>query len=196
MSRLEEELKMAMRREPAPPGFVERVIDRVNSEPPARIRTGRKGWRSLFASLFGRLELPRLNVAQAALAFAVVIAITVAAFFLTRPAHQPGPLQAGGGPAAAGEEPARKNENVAPNSPANSHVELKDSKPRPKENRAFKHSVFVSKVNQREETKQQPQPSSEAEAAKEQVMLALQLVSSTLGDAQRSVQGQDYGRSR
>jgi hypothetical protein len=196
MNRLEEELRLALRREPAPAGFVEKVVDRVAREPMRPRSRLLDRWRR---ALLGWFEFSPFGMRAAVAAAVILLAVGLFAFWLTRSGQrtrtstpqetaqtppqnptQPGTVDKGsqstvGDERIGSDRSSVKNEFVHSASKRRTHQESK-----------------LSNASERI----QHHPSTEAEAAKEQVMLALQIASSTLGDARRSVQEEDSRRSR
>jgi hypothetical protein len=195
MNRLEEELRLAFRREPAPAGFVEKVVERVAREPVKPRSRLLDRWRR---ALIGWFEFSRPGLRGAVAAAVILLAVGLFAFWLTRSGQRPGTSTA--------QETAQKQpENpTQPGTADQTGSQSTVGDERNGSNRTgrndFVHSARRGRTHQDSKMshaaeRTQHHPSTEAEAAKERVMLALQIVSSTLGDARRSVQ-EDSVRSR
>jgi hypothetical protein len=184
MSRLDDELKMAFRREPAPNGFTERVMERVLQQQVEMESRRQKSWFRLLIGWLGGGNRRMLELAALALLLIAIGLIAYGVFHVPQP-EQIAKAEPGQGPAKLPDsvptQPPGPVEKMAQQGPAVTTVRTGRSfSPRPR------HQTHVKAA-----------PSVEAEAAKEQVMLALHIASSTLGDAQRSVQeDEDYRKSR
>lgn len=180
MSRLDDELKMAFRRQPAPAGFADKVMESIAAQRPVReSREPGRWWRSLFGWFGGNRLL------QAAVVAMLLIAIVVVAYrmFAIPPVRQM----------------ARGNERVEtppPEGPA-TRPGLPTDPVRDQRTSNTADSPAVTSRVRVPPRRPEVTHADEAEAAKEQVMLALQIASSTLADAQRSVQeDENYSKSR
>lgn len=178
MSRLDDELKLAFRREPAPTDFTDRVIQRVRLERRPSVVQQSSGWWRQLIRWFDTRNLRLVQVGAVALLLIALLAVAYRISHVTPPA-----------------ETAVDNPGVQSKPEP---IPLTPVTPVPSV------SPDLSVVPVRTPTTQPPRirhiqnaPSSEAEAAKEQVMLALQIASSTIGDAQRSVQeGEEFAKSK
>jgi hypothetical protein len=169
MSRLDDELRMAFRREPAPPGFTENLLERVREGNIQRVSRRREtGWWRL---VIGWFEMSNSRLARSAATVLAILVLALLAYKMTPRSRERGKTAVIQTP----QEP-RNEQGASPAPiPPDDGIVAGDSQPRP-------IKVVTTGVRHR-----LPQPSSEAEAAKEQVMLALHIASSTLGDAQRLV---------
>ncbi|HEX8091037.1 MAG TPA: hypothetical protein VF762_19440 [Blastocatellia bacterium] len=182
MSRLDDEMRIAFERKQAPPDFAARVLARINDAPAPR-----KNWWKKLAGLF---EQPKLRWVAIGVAASLLVAIGVAQYSRL---HE-SPFEQGA--SLARTDPGTKNdESVAAPDMAAAPDDAGDP--------AQRRSVVASRrhVNKRYAARApalnqpalavapKPQPvSAEAEAAKERVLFALQILDSTLADAQRVIQ--------
>lgn len=196
MSRLDDELRNAFRREQPSADFAARVLERIN-EPPALKRSW---WRAL-ADLF---QPPKLRWVAIGVAASLLVAIGVAQYRRIREAH----VEDGARIARTGVAPepgdAKKDERVdAPDAAAAGDVDKGDVDKGDVDKNEQRRTVAPSRrrVNRRDAARasalnqarlarapKEQTVSAEAEAAKERVIFALQIVGSTLSDAQRMIQ--------
>jgi hypothetical protein len=189
MSRLDDELRIAFKRKEPSIDFAARVLERINQTPAPK-----KNWWQTIVALF---EPPKLRWVAIGVAASLLIAIGVAqyrALHENRAEEQAGLAQANTEPEASGVD-TKKDDLVAPAlnavdkdekkrgvRPSHRAVDRRDRIARSAANQARLASAQKDKgVN------------AEAEAAKERVLFALQIVGSTLGDAQRVIQ-EDGGK--
>jgi len=173
MSRLDDELKIAFRREPAPAGFTDKVLARLAHETRQGKSPHRARWWRAVLAWFDSSNMRLIQVGVAILLFVLIAAV---AYRLTRHAPQEPVKQAVVTPKPDGADaPTQRADDTDQKS-----IATNDSQQEPQ----------APKRQRRRELR----PSSEAEAAKEQVMLALYVASSTLNDMQRSVQEGDNHR--
>jgi hypothetical protein len=175
MSRLDDELRMAFRRERPPVDFTDRVLERIARQPAPRLRW----WQSL-AALF---QPPKLRWVAIGATAALLVAIGAAQYARLRP------VVIDDSDTVAIEKPAAES-TPAPdgtNSPGPAR-EAPAPKLEPRPHRSFNHRLVAVSNRTRNNTRPQDRVvNPEAEAAKEKVMLALHIASTTLGDAQRAI---------
>jgi hypothetical protein len=179
MSRLDDELRVAFRRKEPSMDFAARLLERIN-EPPAP----KKSWWQKLVELF---EMPRVRWVAIGVAASLLVAISLAGY------------------RGLNEKPARDSATVASTVPAPETVapetgetDTKEEIAAPalrdknapgrnthKRNRAARVAINQSRLAG---LRKEPPVSPEAEAAKERVLFALQIVGSTLSDAQKVIQ--------
>jgi hypothetical protein len=169
MSRLDDELKLALGRTEPSPDFADRVMRELARRNEPRLSM----WRRV-AEMF---SAPRVRWAAAALACLLVLALGVGLFVRGRRVEPPQPQEAA---------------VVPPAPPANtdSHDETGTEPKRvtpPPNRRPRRPSQMVARRSGGNPDALQVK--SEGEAAKERLMLALRIASTTLNDAQRIVRG-------
>ncbi|HJQ68395.1 MAG TPA: hypothetical protein VKA70_05470 [Blastocatellia bacterium] len=169
MSRLDDELRAAFRRVEPSANFAERVIGRINNPPAPK----QSLWRR-FKSFF---EQPVARWVAVGVATSLLVAVFASQY---RQLQEATPEQHTA--TASPQPPAVKNEPVAPLPENQAPPEIK---PRPVRHRPAVNRNFLAQ--QRKER----QHRLEAEQAKEQIMLALQIASSTLNEANKMVRGDD-----
>jgi hypothetical protein len=199
MNRLEEELRITLRREPAPAGFVEKIVERVAKEPVKSRSSFLDRWRQAW---FGWFEISRPAMRGAVAAAVILLAVGLLAFWMTRSGERAATSDqeqvaqtAPANPAASDSRAEQRTPQPNAGSVDPGDSRLVRTRAEPSKSRRIVRTQSDSRVRNAPE-RIQHHPSSEAEAAKEQVMLALQIASSTLGDVQRSVQEADSRRSR
>jgi hypothetical protein len=193
MSRLDDELRIAFKREQPSMDFAARVLERINETPAPQ----RNWWRRL-AALF---EPPKLRWIAVGAAASLLVAIGVAQYQrLQRAAIEESAriarTDSSSGPGAADtkKDEIRKDESVAADT-----VAAPDGLDKVEHKRAA--ALPHRRVNRGDATRgpalnqarlaaapKERAVSAEAEAAKERVLFALQIVGSTLNDAQRMIQ--------
>ncbi len=189
MSRLDDELKRALRRQEPQADFLASVLARINEGPAPRPTV----WQRL-AALF---ELPKMRFAVAGAALALLI-ITGAAVFSQLRDDSPGPNQGAGEQATVAapgpDNSAGEQKSLSPQLQAGAASELTapQSEPKPREHKKIeprRRFVRSGMMARRHGPRQaEPKVSPEAEAAKVRVLFALQIASSTLKEAQRVIQ--------
>lgn len=180
MSRLDDELRRAFRREEPPADFTARVLARLD-EPLPQAKPSR--WRAIL-SIF---EMPRLGWAMAAAALVVVAIVSVWQFAPRQSAIDTNNGVASTEPQPVVESPKIENKAAPEIATRNEKVKTDaasapnkiDRKARP----AIDRRQVIAKLPA-------PKVDPEAEAAKQKVLFALQLASDTLNDAQRAIQGE------
>jgi hypothetical protein len=176
MSRLDDELKVAFRRKQPSIDFAARVLERIN-EPPAP----KKNWRQVLARFF---EPPKLRWVAIGVAASLLVAIATGGYRLLQqePVEKSTPFASTIPAPETGVSGANKNEVVpAPVMPGK----------KPHRQIIKKREVAAGGVKNRANLaglRKEPPVSPEAEAAKERVLFALQIVGSTLSDAQKVIQ--------
>ena len=170
MSRLDDELRAPFRRVEPPAGFAERVIGRINN--PAAPK------QSLWRKLKSFFEPPVARWVAVGVAASLLVAIFASQYTQIQeatPEQQRAPLSA--------EVPPVGNEPVAP---------LPDKRQAPPEikQQPVKHRAAVNR-NLLAQQRRERQHRLEAEQAKAQIMLALQIASTTLNEANKMVRGDD-----
>ena len=181
MSRLDDELKLAFKRQEPSPDFAARVLERISQAPAPE-----PGFWQRLAAFF---DMPARRWATVGLATAaLLIAIGVAR---QGGVHQ-SIAQVGDGVQAVINTPNVPSRVVTGEKPGGTSQPTITPNPirvntprRHHEHRATRELV----------AKQEPRPSAEAEAAKERVLFALQIASNALNDAQKAIQ-EDNGRER
>ena len=179
MSRLDDELRKALRREPPPDDFTARLLNRVARQPEPRAR-----WWQRLALL---LDPPKLRWVAIGVTASLLLAIGAAQYRrLNQPAvSDDGTVASNGAPVDRLKTPERTPEAAEENGPK-----------APGSNVASKRSIKRASrlANQRgnqrlqfARTRQQRELRTEGEAAKETLMLALSIASSALSDAQKAV---------
>jgi hypothetical protein len=181
MSRLDDELKIAFKRQEPSLDFAARVLERINQAPAPKPTF----WQRL-ATFF---EMPARRWATVGLATAaLLIAIGVARY---GGVHQQA-AQVGDGVQAVIQTPSVPSKDVVVEKPGGTshptiapHPIRVNPPRRHHEHRATRELV----------ARQEPRPSPEAEAAKERVLFALQIASNALNDAQKAIQ-EDNGSEK
>ena len=164
MSRLDDELKIAFRRQEPSPDFTARLIERINSSPAPR-----PDFRQRLAAWF---SMPRFRWAAAGATAVILIAIGAALYQTT--VREGGKLAAVK-PAITGTDQINGWEDKASEVAA-----VKQPGPNLHEPKKFRPRAVA--------IKRETRPSPEAEAAKERVLFALQIAGATFNDAQRAIQ--------
>lgn len=173
MSRLDDELRLIYGRKEPSQDFTDRVMERIAQQNRPRAR-----WWQQFAEMFA---VPKVRWASVGLAASLVIAVVAAQYGKTPQVagEQGGPVTANNGAASsASGKPAEPD--------ATQEAQVVVKRPRLVVARRTIHAP------QRTRERQKPSPKdenliAEGEAAKQRLMLALQIASSTLGEAQRII---------
>lgn len=171
MSRLDDELRAAFRRVEPSSDFAERVIGRINNPPAAR--------PSLWRRLKSFFEPPVARWVAVGVATSLLVAIFASQYTQLQeatPEHQAAPGIAEQKP------PEIRTDTTAP-LPEN-HIAPPARQPR------VKHRVSLNRNLSARHSKDR-RHKLEAEQAKEQILLALQIASSTLNEANKMVRGDD-----
>ncbi len=169
MSRLDDELRAAFRRVEPSSDFAERVIGRITNPPAAK--------QSLWQRLKSFLEPPVARWVAVGVATSLLVAIFASQYRQLQevtPEQQTAPISA--------QSPEVKTEPVAPLVEKQSAPTLKHQ---PVKHRAASNRNLFAR--QRRERRHKL----EAEQAKEQILLALQIASTTLNEANKMVRGDD-----
>jgi len=170
MSRLDDELRNAFKRQQPPADFTARVLERIARQPEPR--------PSLWQRLAALVEPPKMRWVAIGVTAALLIAIGAAQYsrLANRVVDDTGKLsQAVPTPEEkkAVVKPAEIDVVITPSSPA--------AIPKKHTLSLKRHQLAAARVEKAPEMK------SEAEAAKDKLMLALSIASSTLNDAQKAV---------
>lgn len=177
MSRLDDELKVAFRREDPSQDFLARVLEQVNRAPAPQPRL----WQR-FADLFQAQKFRWVALGATA---ALVVAISAAGYLRI---HQTAIEESSNAGAVVATAPGPE----AGSGQSNAEIEKAPSVPPVQQ-----PATFVGKRNSARPTRKAvafrnvARPSPEAEAAKERVLFALQIASNTLNDAQKAIQEDD-----
>lgn len=174
MSRLDDQLREAFRREPPSADFTARVLERVAARPASRL----SWWRRLAALL----EPPKLRWVAIGATAALLLAIGAAQYGRLRQEAFKGdpqvagavsPSQEGGKSTVSPERGDRPDETglLAPKLQRSPNRRLHPAS----------HRTDIAQGRKRQELK------TEEEAAKEKLMLALHIASATLNEAQKAV---------
>jgi len=183
MSRLDDELKLALRRADPSPDFTERVLKAINSPPAPE--------RSWWQSLMDGFQLPRVRWVAAAVAASLLIMIGALQYWQPRPVEKEQKeanvgvettpkRDSNGGSESAGSLPP----DVAANSASGSNNEatpknVRNNK-RPNRRRALRPPSVEELAKE-----------AEGQLAKERLLLALRIAGTTLSEAQRVIRGDD-----
>ncbi|HYV05829.1 MAG TPA: hypothetical protein VFB82_14640 [Blastocatellia bacterium] len=175
MSRLDDELRMAFRREQPPVDFTDRVLAKIARQPAPRV----SWWQRLAESL----QPPKLKWVAIGATAALLVAIGAAQYAKLHPTmtDDSGKVAVDNKP-QAGE--AAKDGGSKTTSPIQ---EVPAPKLAPSPANSRHHIVAVSNRAPRRTPHTDRVVNPEAEAAKEKVMLALHITSTTLNDAQRAI---------
>jgi negative regulator of sigma E activity len=189
MSRLDDELKIAFKRKEPSADFAARVLERINQTPAPK-----KNWWQTIVALF---EPPRIRWVAIGVAASLLIAIGVAQYRAldeNRAEAQPGLAQANTEPEASSVD-AKKDSPVvvAPDSVDKGEKRRGVAPSRRTVDKRDRVARSASNQTRLARAPKDRGVSAEAEAAKERVLFALQIVGSTLGDAQRVIQ-EDSGQ--
>jgi hypothetical protein len=171
MSRLDDELRLAFRRQEPPAGFAERVMERVAARPAPKPK-----WWETLASLF---QPPRIRWVAIGVAASLVVVIGLLQYAASeKTTARKDDAQAD---ASSPPEPARP---PAFNPPAPTGPPPPKRAPRPK--RIVRPPVDRMHLAQKNKD-QEDQQKIEGEKAKQKVMLALHIASATLNEAQKII---------
>jgi len=185
MSRLDDELRMAFRREQPSGDFTDRVLERIARQPVPKLK-----WRQTLAALF---QPPKLRWVAIGATATLLVAIGAAQYARLHPEviDDSGKVaqKAQGGSNTAGDAGSVKTPDVIHQAPA------PKLEPTPQRNTDH-HLAAVSnrKLNHTRAKDRVGNP--EAEAAREKVMLALHITSETLNEAQRAIRDDGYKPQR
>ncbi|HKP85904.1 MAG TPA: hypothetical protein VJZ26_07405 [Blastocatellia bacterium] len=179
MSRLDDELKIAFRREEPSPDFFERVLERINSSPAPR-----PSLRERLAAFF---HAPKLRWVAIGATAALLVAISAAVYLRgnqtaveesAKAVELPVPTKdAGAGQSGSQVDKAEVDKGAGVLTVNQAAANAGQRPPaRPKR----RTEMIARRVA--------PRPSPAAEAAKERVLFALQIASATLNDAQKAIQ--------
>ena len=170
MSRLDDELRNAFKREQPPADFTARVLERVARQPEPQ--------RSLWQRLAALVEPPKMRWVAIGVTAALLIAIGAAQYsrLANKVVDDTGKLSQAGPPPEEKKAPVNQGE-------VDSVITHRNSVAVPKKHTLSlkRHQLATAQPAKDKEMK------SEAEAAKDKLMLALSIASSTLNDAQKAV---------
>lgn len=176
MSRLDDELRMAFRREQPPVDFTDQVLEQVARQPKPKLR-----WWQPLAAL---LQPPKLKWVAIGATAALLVAFGAAQYSQLHPPVIDDSGKVAGIPDAGGGNAAGGIGAVKPPTPVR-EAPVPKLEPKP---RVERHLVAVSKRRRQDTRPKNRVVNPEAEAAKEKVMLALHITSAALNDAQRAIQ--------
>jgi hypothetical protein len=168
MSRLDDELRLAFRRQEPPPDFVDRVLAGVAAPPVAKVT-----WWQTFLSL---LHPPRAR--WVAIGFATALVVIIGSLQYQDVQQSDGSDQTA--VTTPQPEAAPVEETVKPPAP----VAPKTVGPLKKPGRLQRSPVPSSRLAQNPKVERERR---EGEAAKEQLILALHIASTTLNEAQKII---------
>jgi hypothetical protein len=188
MSRLDDELRMAFRREQPSVDFTDRVLERIARQPVPKL----KWWQTL-AALF---QPPKLRWVAIGATAALLVAIGAAQYAKLHPAV----IDDGGGkvaeaPKAEGGSNATGEAGLAKTPDAIHQSPAPKLEPKPHGN-VERHVVAASNQKPNHIRPKDRVVNPDAEAAKEKVMLALHITSETLKDAQQAIRDDRYKPQR
>ena len=187
MSRLDDELKLIYGRKEPSPDFALRVMQQIDARQAVAPPASKKGlWRSVLELA----QVPRLRFAAAGLAACMLVAL-LAGQYASRPGAPAASEQAVTALSAPPSESAgARPEARQPVAPVGTTKTVVAGGPGARSNARNISARNVSRPKGRASREPVDEKAlAEGEAAKEKVMLALQIASSTLNEAQRIVQG-------
>ena len=201
MSRLDDELRIAFKREQPSMDFAARVLERINETPAPK-----RSWWQRLAEMF---EPPKLRWIAVGVAASLLVAIGVAQYQRFQKAAVEERARIAGTDSASAPNDAvaekadtKKDESVAAADAVAAPDRLERIEQKrtvaPSRRRVNRGDVARAQASNHARLAAAPKErpvSAEAEAAKERVIFALQIVDSTLGDAQRVIQ-EDSQKSR
>ncbi|HET9531044.1 MAG TPA: DUF2275 domain-containing protein [Blastocatellia bacterium] len=167
MSRLDDELRFAFRRQEPPPDLVDRVMAEIVRQPVAK-----PGWRERFLSF---LHQPRVR--WVALGFATALLIVIGSL-----QYQNVQQSAGTDLMADVPTPLPEDKPAVIDPPAVSQPVASPAPPERRPKRLHRQTVAAPRLARDAKTEQERR---EGEAAKERLMLALHIASQTLNEAQK-----------
>jgi len=178
MSRLDDELRNAFRREPPPADFTERLLVRLAQQPALKLR-----WWQRLASL---LEPPKLRWVAIGVTASLLLAIGAVQYSkLNRVVvNDDRPI--------AQTKPASKDDGTPKTAPAGTSTgdQSKDKTASSSTPSKPRHNGFVASTTHRvalARLHEEQELRAEGEAAKEKLMLALYIASSALNDAEKAI---------
>ena len=175
MSRLDDELRKAYRREQPPGDFTARLLQRVARQPEPKAR-----WWQRLAML---LEPPKLRWVAIGVTASLLLAIGAAQYRrINQPAVTDNREVAVVAPPADGIKPAAPPVETPERNMSEPKSVSSGATKKPSINRASR-----SRNQRLAQHRQDPELRAEGEAAKETLMLALSIASSALSDAQKAV---------
>ena len=176
MSRLDDELKVAFRRVEPSADFAERVLRRINNPPAAK--------PSLWQKLKSFFEPPVARWVALGVAASLLFAIFASQYQRLQNVTPESAIE----PTVAVQAPAAKADTTPPQLDRAAPVEK--PAPRTVKHQPAKHTAALNRNLLARQRKAQQQRV-EAERAKEQILLALQIASTTLNEANKMVRGDD-----
>ena len=176
MSRLDDELKVAFRRVEPSADFADRVLRRINNPPAPK--------PSLWQKLRSFFEPPVARWVAIGVAASLLFAIFASQYQRLQNVTPESAIE----PTVAQQAPTAKTDTVAPRLDAAPPFE----KPAPQiiKHQPARHKAALNR-NLLARQRKERQFKVEAERAKEQVLLALQIASTTLNEANKMVRGDD-----
>ncbi|HWO01093.1 MAG TPA: hypothetical protein VNS63_17670 [Blastocatellia bacterium] len=182
MSRLDDELRMAFRHEQPSPDFTDRVLEQISRQPAPRIR-----WWQTLVALF---QPPTLKWVAIGATAALLVAIGASQYARLHPGviddgDKVEKTADGSSAGASGEVPGAS----APD--PRRVAQAPPQAPKPRLN-SVRHLVATSNTKPRDARPKHRLVNPEAEAARDKVMLALQITSATLNDAQQAIRDDGY----
>ena len=174
MSRLDDELRIAFRREPPPADFLARVLERAALQPEPR-----PSWWQRLAMLLGTPRLRWVAIGVTALLLLAVSAVQYGRLRGAVTQDHPRVAEVPPHSEAGGRDAASPAVDSSQDSGARSVSTPRES---PKRHRASTSQMKLPAHDDRERV-----TIAEARAAKEKLMLALYIASATLNDAERAV---------
>lgn len=186
MSRLDDDLKAAFKRQEPSPDFTARLMARINEAPAPQPRL------TLWQRLAGVFALPALRWATvgAMALLLIIIGITQLRSHRTSPVN--GAPQLAGTPESHDTHSKTASEQPGTNSTIDTPQTLAKAPtvPTPSAQPDGRPHLIRHHVREAREARveaRQAQPSAEAEAAKEKILFALQITNSTLSEVQRAI---------
>ena len=180
MSRLDDELRMAFRREQPPVDFTDRVLEQIARQPKPKLRW----WQTLAASL----QPPKLKWVAIGATAGLLVAIGAAQYSQLNPPVIDENSKVAVGSSAGVDGKATGGAGDVKTAEPVSEAPPPKLEPKSRSN-IYRNVVAVSNRRPPQNTRPKDRVvNPEAEAAKEKVMLALHITSTALGDAQRAIQ--------
>lgn len=179
MSRLDDELRKAFRREQPSVDFTDRVLKQIALQPPPSLR-----WWQTLAALF---QPPKLRWVAIGATAALLVAIGAAQYARLHPTviEDNGNIAQGGSPTPnAG---AKRAGEAGPATTPGPVGEAPAPKLEPKPHRNIHHRLMAVSNRTKNTAPVNRIANPEAEAARDKVMLALHIASTTLNDAQNAI---------
>lgn len=169
MSRLDNELRKAFKREQPSDDFTARLMERVSHQPPPKVR-----WWQRLAML---IEPPKLRWVAIGATASLLLAIAAAQFSRI----QQTPVNDNGSKAEATAKLPTEEKRVEPLPAPGVEKTTSEIAPKQRVHSGNRHHLAQARREERQELK------AEGEAAKEKLMLALSIASDALNGAQKAV---------